>query len=82
MLQSFADGAPGCVWIGMSGLRALWEKTQSNGQIAVIQRPTNQTYALELKIADPDCNILWFGTEPLRNVPFGQEPAEGNPLES
>lgn len=77
MLQSFAAGAPGCVWIGMSGLRALWEKIRSSGQIAVAQRPTNQIYALEMKISDPDGNILWFGTEPLNEVPFGEEPSEG-----
>ena len=43
----------------------------------MVQRPTNQTFALEMKIQDPDGNILWFGTEPLKTVPF--EPAEGQP---
>jgi hypothetical protein len=30
-----------------------------------------------MKIKDPDGNILWFGTEPIEGVPFGQEPADG-----
>jgi len=76
MLQSFAPGAPGCVWIGTSGLRALWQQIQSSGRIKVVQRPTNQTFALEMKIKDPDGNILWFGTEPLKDCPFGHEPAD------
>ena len=29
-----------------------------------------------MKIADPDGNILWFGTESLKDVPFGAEPAD------
>ena len=45
----------------------------------VVQRPTNQTFALEMKIKDPDGNILWFGTEPLKDVPFGQEPPDDQP---
>jgi|SRR5579863_8555766 len=81
MLQSFASGAPGCVWIGVSGLRALWTKIRSRGEITVLQPPTNQTFALDLKIKDPDGNTLWFGTEPLSDVPFGQEPREGDPWE-
>jgi hypothetical protein len=81
MLQRRESVAPGWVWIGISGLAALWHKVRSSGKIAVIQRPTNQTFALEMKIQDPDGNILWFGTEPLKNVPFGDEPAEVEPWE-
>lgn len=77
MLQYRTPLTPGCVWIGTSGLRSLWEKIRSGGKTAVVQRPTNQTFALEIKIKDPDGNILWFGTEPLKNVPFGQELVEG-----
>jgi catechol 2,3-dioxygenase-like lactoylglutathione lyase family enzyme len=82
MLQCRSPATPGCVWIGTSGLAELWEKVRLSGKIAVVQRPTNQTFALELKIKDPDGNILWFGTEPLKDVPFGQEPADGEPWES
>jgi len=78
MLQAFTPGPPGCVWIGISGLRAIWEKIRSDGKSEVVERPTNQTFALEMRIKDPDGNILWFGTEPLKDVPFGQEPADGD----
>lgn len=76
MLQCRNLPVPGCVWIGISDLRPLWRQIRLNGQIKVVQRPTNQTFALEMRIADPDGNILWFGTEPLMDVPFGYQPAE------
>ena len=79
MLERRTPVTPGCVWIGTTDLASLWEKVRSSGKIAVVQRPTNQTFALEMKIKDPDGNILWFGTTPLKNVPFGQEPADGQP---
>jgi hypothetical protein len=77
MLQSFNPAGPGCVWIGMLGLAAIWQKIRARTDVVVAQRPTNQSYALDLKIKNPDGNILWFGTEPLPDVPFGQELKEG-----
>jgi catechol 2,3-dioxygenase-like lactoylglutathione lyase family enzyme len=77
MLQHRSPLTPGCVWIGTSGLESLWEKVRSSRTVEVAQRPTNQPWALEMKIRDPDGNVLWFGTESLTGVPFGQEPAEG-----
>jgi hypothetical protein len=29
-----------------------------------------------MMIHDPDANILWFGDDPLPDVPFGTEPAD------
>src|SRR5438309_6865911 len=52
MLQRRSPVTPGCVWIGTSGLRSLWDKVRSSGTIEVVQRPTNQTFALEMKIQD------------------------------
>jgi len=80
MLQCGKPAAPGCVWLGMSGLASLWARLRSQVGVVVVQRPTNQRWALEMKIQDPDGNILWFGTEPLTNVAFGQEPADGDLL--
>ena len=80
MLQRRQPVAPGCVWLGTSGLASLWERLRSQDAVAVVQRPTNQRWALEMKIKDPDGNILWFGTEPLTNVPFGRELADGQAL--
>jgi hypothetical protein len=82
MLERRSPAAPGCVWIGTSGLAQLWERVRSSGKITVVKRPTNQTFALEMKIKDPDGNILWFGTAPLKDVPFGQEPPDGRPWAS
>jgi hypothetical protein len=76
MIQRRDPVTPGCVWIGTSGLASLWEKLRSSGNVEVVQQPTNQPWALEMKIRDPDGNVLWFGTEPLENVPFGQEPTD------
>jgi len=82
MLERRRPVTRGCVWIGTSGLAQLWEKVRSSDKITVVQRPTNQTFALEMKIQDPDGNILWFGTEPLKNVPFAHEPPDGQSWES
>ena len=76
MLQRRDPVAAGCVWIGGPMLVSLWDKIQSCGDDIVVQRPTNRYWALEMKIRDPDGNILWCGTEPLKDVPFGSEPAD------
>ncbi len=75
MLQRRGPVTPGCVWIGVSGLAGIWEAVRA-GRATVVQRPTNQPWALEMRIADPDGNTLWFGAEPLKGVPFGQEAPE------
>src|SRR5258708_7703401 len=50
MLQCRSPVTPGCVWIGTSGLRGLWETIRASNKVAVVERPTNQTFALEMKI--------------------------------
>lgn len=80
MLQCREPLTSGCVWIGLEGFESLWKRIRADGTIAVVERPTNQPWALEMKIEDPDGNILWFGTEPLEGVPFGQEPAQSGIL--
>lgn len=71
MLRQESRPRPGEVWIGGSGLRAHWQAAQSDPAIQVLQPPTNQPWALEMRIADPDGNVLWFGTDPLQDIPFG-----------
>jgi catechol 2,3-dioxygenase-like lactoylglutathione lyase family enzyme len=74
MLQRGHPAAPGCVWIGCSDFIPLWDAKLRSGAFApIIVRPTNQRWALEMRIADPDGNILWFGSESLKDVPFGAE---------
>jgi catechol 2,3-dioxygenase-like lactoylglutathione lyase family enzyme len=76
MLERRQPFAPGCVWIGGSILVSLWDRIRSRADVIVVQRPTNQPWALEMRINDPDANVLWFGTESLKDVPFGNEPAD------
>jgi catechol 2,3-dioxygenase-like lactoylglutathione lyase family enzyme len=80
MLHRREAAAAGCVWIGGPMLVSLWDKIRSCGDDIVVQRPTNWRYALDMRIRDPDGNILWFGTEPLKDVPFGSEPADSQLL--
>ena len=74
MLQKREQPAPGWVWIGCSSVSALWENVRQRDDLDVIQRPTNQPWALEMKIHDPDLNVLWFGSDSLDGVRFGDEP--------
>jgi catechol 2,3-dioxygenase-like lactoylglutathione lyase family enzyme len=75
MLQKGEKGSPTTVWIGGPGMLPLYEKCTTNG-VTILQPPTNQHYALEMRLEDPDGHILWFGTEPRTDTPFGQRPAE------
>src|SRR5688572_18175489 len=59
MLQQRGPVTPGCVWIGGDVLIPLWDKIRSSGDNTIIQRPTNQLWALEMKIKDLDGNVLW-----------------------
>lgn len=76
MLQRRRPVQPNWVWIGVTALVPLWDKLRANSAVTVLLRPTNQPWALEMKIHDPDGNVLWFGTDPLPGVPFGTELAD------
>src|SRR5947209_2332836 len=54
MLQRRGEPGPAWVWIGCSSLTPLWEQLRGRSDIVVVQRPTNQPWALEMKIHDPD----------------------------
>lgn len=51
-----------CIWIGMED-DSLFALYQSRG-VKVLQEPQNRPWAYEMKIADPDGNVLWLGTGP------------------
>jgi catechol 2,3-dioxygenase-like lactoylglutathione lyase family enzyme len=62
MLQVRSRTGNGAVWIGLeddSLIRAV-EKSR----VEVLQPPTNNPWAYEMKIMDPDGNIVWLGSEP------------------
>jgi hypothetical protein len=72
MLQKRTPAGPSTVWIGCD-IASVYKQCMDAG-LPFVQRPTNQAWALEMRIADPNGNILWFGGEPLKDVPSGQVP--------
>jgi catechol 2,3-dioxygenase-like lactoylglutathione lyase family enzyme len=62
MLQRSTDGSRATVWIGFEDASLYSELTGAG--VAIIQAPTKQPWAYEMKIADPDGNTLWLGTDP------------------
>jgi len=53
---------PVWVWIGLEDDR-LFQEFREKG-VKVLQEPQNHPWAYEMKIEDPDENVLWLGTEP------------------
>jgi len=51
------------VWIGVDDVEPLYEDLKSRG-IPILLPPTNFDWALEMRVADPDGNVLRFGSEP------------------
>jgi catechol 2,3-dioxygenase-like lactoylglutathione lyase family enzyme len=62
MLQTQAQATPNTVWIGIDD-DSMFESIERSG-VKVIQAPSNKPWAYEMKIADPDGNVLWLGAEP------------------
>jgi predicted enzyme related to lactoylglutathione lyase len=62
MLQSQETPVPGTVWIGIDDDTVFKNIEQSGAKI--FQPPSNKPWAYEMKIEDPDGNILWLGAEP------------------
>jgi predicted enzyme related to lactoylglutathione lyase len=50
------------VWIGVADVRALYRVYRERGAV-VLQKPKNEPWALEMRIADPDGNVLRFGSD-------------------
>jgi len=46
------------------------KKYKLSGAI-IRQEPTNFSWALEMQIEDNDGNVIRFGSDPTRNVPYG-----------
>ncbi len=59
---------PVWVWIGLDSDRLF--KLFRAKRVKVLQAPMNHAWAYDMKFADPDGNVLWFGTEPKANLPF------------
>jgi len=50
------------VWIGVDDVRPLYEDLMTRG-VPILLPPTIFPWALEMRIADPDGNVLRFGSE-------------------
>lgn len=63
-LAQNAQGQPGTwVWIGVGDVRSVYELYQKRRAIIRLP-PTKFPWALEFQVADPDGNILRFGSDP------------------
>jgi len=51
------------VWVGVDDVRPLYEEIKARG-IPILLPPTSFPWALEMRVADPDGNVLRFGSEP------------------
>jgi predicted enzyme related to lactoylglutathione lyase len=50
-------------WIGVEDVEALHAEYRSRG-VVIAQPPTDYPWALEMRIEDPDGNVLRMGSEP------------------
>jgi catechol 2,3-dioxygenase-like lactoylglutathione lyase family enzyme len=62
MLEAREERSPATVWVGLDG-ESIFAAIERSGA-TILQPPTNQPWAYEMKIADPDGNVLWLGAEP------------------
>jgi uncharacterized glyoxalase superfamily protein PhnB len=62
MLQVSDKAGNGAVWIGLEG-DSLFAALEKSG-VKILQPPSNKPWAYEMKIADPDGNVIWLGAEP------------------
>jgi catechol 2,3-dioxygenase-like lactoylglutathione lyase family enzyme len=58
-------GGPGEVWVGVEDIQVVYEECVTKGA-RIVQLPTNRPWAYEMRVEDPDGNVLWFGSEPLK----------------
>lgn len=51
------------VWVGVNDVEAVYEELRARGA-AILMPPTDFDWAREMRVADPDGNILRIGSEP------------------
>ncbi len=61
MLQAHEQPLPSTVWIGLESDELFVRVLQSEAKI--VQAPTKNPWAYEMKFAAPDRNTTWLGTE-------------------
>ncbi|MCA8955229.1 MAG: VOC family protein [Planctomycetes bacterium] len=71
MLCEGDQGHPGTwVWIGVHDVDALHTELVARG-VVIRHGPDNFVWAREMQVADPDGNVLRFGSEPRAGEPDG-----------
>ena len=70
MLVLDTENRNSCVWIGLEDDRLFATASQRGAR--VVQEPTNRPWAYEMKIIDPDNNVLWLGTGPREDIPIAE----------
>ena len=51
------------VWIGVEDAELVYEEYKARG-VTIRLPPTNYPWALEMRVEDPDGNVIRFGSEP------------------
>ena len=70
-----AQGVPGTwVWFGVEDVMTLHAEYAARGAKVVLP-PTNFSWAMEMRVQDPDGHVLRFGSEPLAGQPFDDSAA-------
>jgi catechol 2,3-dioxygenase-like lactoylglutathione lyase family enzyme len=55
------------LWIGVDDVEELCQELKARG-VRILLEPTNYPWALEMRVEDPDGNVLRFGSEPRRDT--------------
>ena len=75
MLCQGAQGNPGTwVWFGVDDAVRLRDEVAARGAKIVLP-PTNFSWAIEIRVNDPDGHVLRFGSDSDRSRPFEDEKA-------
>ena len=84
MVQVSRDGRPlmlceqdqghvgGWVWFGVEDVTPLHEEYSAKGA-DILLPPTNFSWAYEIRVEDPDGNVLRFGSDPRTDLPFADK---------
>jgi predicted lactoylglutathione lyase len=69
-LSQNAQGHPGTwVWVGAEDIEPIYAEYRASGA-NVLLAPTNYSWAYEMRVGDPDGNVLRIGSAPKDGVPF------------
>ena len=61
-------GTGSWAWVGLTD-DSLFQTYRDCG-VKIVQEPKNWAWAYEMKIADPDGNVLWLGTSSRSDLPI------------